>query len=438
MSLRPMDSEFKRVMSPSLSLITIASLTPKNHRVFIEDENISNLNFNDKPDLVGINVNVDTSKRAIEIAKKYKEQNIKVIFGGIHASANSEAMIDFCDSVVVGEAEDVWEILINDFINNNLQKFYSAELNDLSKIPIPNWNLINKNKYLYNNIVVTSRGCPFKCNFCYNSSKYSTNGFRNRPIENVIAEINQLDTKQIMFIDDNFIGNPIWTAEFINRIKPLGLTWHAAVSTNIFHHQDLISEFSESGCKSLFIGFESINSDSIKSAQKSQNKIHEYEELIQLLHSKNIMVNASLDLGFDHDEPNVFKNTLKWLVANKVETMTAHILTPYPGTKLFEKLESEKRITNYDLAKYNTANVVIEPKLMTADELQKGYLWIYDEFYSFKNIFKRKPHNRKMLIPFFLFNFGYRKFGKFVSIFGKLGFMHSIGKLGRKLSYSID
>jgi radical SAM superfamily enzyme YgiQ (UPF0313 family) len=381
---------------------------------------------------------VDTSYRAIEIAAKYRERNIKVIFGGIHVSANPDTMIKYCDSIVIGEAEEVWEQQIKDFINNNLQKFYSAPLTDLNKIPIPNWKYVNTEKYLYNNIVVTSRGCPFKCNFCYNSNNYTNNNFRNRPIENVIQDINQLDTKQIMFIDDNFIGNPIWTSEFIKQIKPLGLTWHAAVSTNIFHHKELISEFSESGCKSLFIGFESINKESLKSAQKSQNKIHEYEELIQLLHSKNIMVNASLVFGFDNDNQRVFKNTLDWLIKNKVETMTAHILTPYPGTKLYEKLESEKRIIIYELSKYNTSNVVFQPSNMTIEELQNGYLWIYKEFYSIKNIIKRKPENKTIVIPYLLFNFVYRKFGKITSLLGKFGFMHKIGKLGRKLSYSID
>jgi radical SAM superfamily enzyme YgiQ (UPF0313 family) len=216
------------------------------------------------------------------------------------------------------------------------------------------------------------------------------------------------------------------------------LTWHAAVSTNIIHHKDLIDEFAESGCKSLFIGFESINEQSIKSAQKSQNRINEYEELIQLIHSKGIMINASLVFGFDYDTKTVFKDTVQWLIKNKIETMTAHILTPYPGTKLYEKLESEGRITCRDFSKYNTSNVVFKPAGMTAVELKRGYLWIYREFYSFKNILKRKPVNKPTRIPYYLFNFCYRKFGKSISFLGKFGLMHWIGKLGRKLSYSID
>ena len=327
---------------------------------------------------------------------------------------------------------------LNQLINNQLKKFYSDNLSDLSKIPLPLWNIVNLKNYLYHNIVVTSRGCPYKCNFCYNSSKYSTNNFRNRPIKNVIAEIEQLDTRQVMFIDDNFVGNPKWTIAFLEAIKSLKLTWHAAVSTNIIHHKNLINVFAESGCKSLFIGFESINEESIKSAQKMQNRTNEYEELIQLLHSKGIMVNASLVFGFDHDKPRVFKDTLEWLVKNKVESMTAHILTPYPGTKLYEQFYKDGRIVSFNLSEYNTSNVVFKPSGMTAQELRAGYLWIYREFYSYKNIMKRIPNHKSRFMPFLMFNFGYRKFGKITSLLGKLGLMSWIGKLGRKLLYSVD
>jgi radical SAM superfamily enzyme YgiQ (UPF0313 family) len=241
-----------------------------------------------------------------------------------------------------------------------------------------------------------------------------------------------------MFIDDNFIGNMEWTKSFIERIKPLNLIWHAAVSVNLVHHQDIIQAFSESGCKSLFIGFESINKESIESVSKKQNRTGEYERLIKMLHDHGIMVNASLVFGFDHDTPAVFEDTLHWLIKNKVETMTAHILTPYPGTRLYAKLLAEGRITDFDLKKYNTSNVVYQPKRMTPDELRVGYLWIYDSFYSMKNIIKRRPHNRSLLASFFLFNFGYRKYGRVLSLLGKLGLMERIGKLARKLSYGIE
>jgi radical SAM superfamily enzyme YgiQ (UPF0313 family) len=433
-----MDSAFKRLMSPPLSLVTIATLTPKEHRVWIEDENIVKIKLTDSPDLVGITVNVDTSERAFEIAKQYRSRGIKVVFGGIHASANPDLMLINCDCVVIGEAEEIWRNLLDDFESNQLRNIYKNDkITSLKNVPLPDWNFVDHQKYLYHNVIVTSRGCPFKCNFCYNSSDYVSNPFRNRPVTDVLEEIENLKTRQVLFIDDNFIGNVEWTKIFVKAIKKKNLVWHAAVSTNIFFHKDLIREFAESGCKSLFIGFESINEDSILSADKKQNKVKEYEELIALLHENGIMVNASMVFGFDYDEPSVFKNTLVWLIKNKVETMTAHILTPYPGTALYKQLLGENRIIDFSPDKYNTSNVVFQPQKMTAEELKNGYLWIYREFYSLKNIIKRRPSNNHLQKPYFLFNLGYRKYGRITSFFGRFGFMSKIGQIARKISYGI-
>lgn len=150
------------------------------------------------------------------------------------------------------------------------------------------------------------------------------------------------------------------------------------------------------------------------------------------------MINASLVFGFDSDSHKVFPETLEWLVKHKIETITVHILTPYPGTNLFQNLLDKNRILDYNWEQYNTANVVFSPKNITKEELLKGYLWIYKEFYSFKNIWNRLPVYKKQRVPYLLFNFGYRKFGKFTSLLGKIGLMNQIGKLARKLSYNID
>jgi radical SAM superfamily enzyme YgiQ (UPF0313 family) len=215
------------------------------------------------------------------------------------------------------------------------------------------------------------------------------------------------------------------------------LIWHAAVSTNIVHHPELVMRMAQCGCRSLFIGFESINAGSIKSVNKQQNKIPEYEKLIQLLHSNGIMVNASLVFGFDNDTLDTFEETLNWLVKNKVETMTGHILTPYPGTVLHKKLEEEGRIICRDLEKYNTSHVVFRPAHLTPEQLQVEYRKMYKKFYSLRNIIKRRPENKRIVASYFLFNFGYRKCGRFVSFVGKLDLMHFIGKLARRLSYGI-
>jgi radical SAM superfamily enzyme YgiQ (UPF0313 family) len=439
MSLRPMDTELKRRMSPPLSLVILASLTPPGHEVWIEDENIRRVSFSDHPDLVGITVNVDTAFRAVEISEMYRKRGIRVIFGGIYSSAEPERLLEHCDALCIGEAEELWHGILEDAVSDNLKKIYQhTGVTDLTKVPFPDWKFIRGNDYMYHNIIVTSRGCPFKCEFCYNSCEYVNSAFRNRPIEKVVEEIRRMNTRQVLFIDDNLIGNIRWTSDFLDAITGMGLSWHAAVSANLVHHPELVSKMAQAGCRSLFIGFESIHPQSLSSVNKSQNRVQEYETLIGMLHNHRIMVNASMVFGFDSDTPETFKLTLDWLVRNRVETMTSHILTPYPGTKLYKRLLEEGRITDTDLRKYNTSNVVFRPAGMTAEELRKGYLGMYRDFYSMKNIIRRRPQHRSQLAPYFLFNFGYRKFGRLTSVIGTMGLMASIGRIGRKLAYGLD
>ncbi|MBU1877605.1 MAG: radical SAM protein, partial [Chloroflexi bacterium] len=315
MSLRPMDSEYKRVLSPSLALLTVAALTPAGHEVSIADENAGALNLCDTPDLVGITVNVDTSTRAYAIAAQYRERGIPVVMGGIHVSANHDEALAHADAVCIGEAENLWGQIVRDAAAGCLQQRYLGdEPADLAGTPQPRWDLIDPSRYLYTNVVCASRGCPFACEFCYNSCDYVHHRYRTRPIAHVIDEIRRLGTRQVMFIDDNFIGNVAWTLSFLQAIRPLDLKWHAAVSANVGLHPDLLDEMQATGCQSLFIGFESINQASIEGASKRQNHVDEYEELIRAIHARGIMVNASLVFGFDHDTPNVFQDTLAWLV----------------------------------------------------------------------------------------------------------------------------
>lgn len=439
MSLRPMDSEFKRRMSPSVSLLVIAGLTPDDYEVVFEDDNINDFHPDDEPWLVGITVNVDTSAHAYEIASHYRKKGVPVILGGIHPSANPDEALRHADAVCIGEAENVWKKILADRERNTMKgRYYSEEPADLANMPIPRRDLLKEDYYLYTNISVSSRSCPHHCEFCYNSCDYIHHQYRNRPVHNVIEEIRSLNTHHVMFIDDNFIGNPHWTREFVREIKNMNLTWNCAVSADILNHPRLMDDMADSGLKSAFIGFETINPEALRNVSKRQNRVERYGNLVKALHGRGIMINASLAFGFDEDGPEVFKNTLDWLVGHKIETMTAHILTPYPGTKLFKRLQSEKRIFDYNWQHYNTAHVVFQPKKMSPEELYEGYLGMYRNFYSIKNIFKRAPWKKMQWLSYFLFNIGYRKFGKFFSNIAKISGMNRIGKFGRKMAYGIE
>ncbi|MBN7576830.1 B12-binding domain-containing radical SAM protein [Clostridium sp. 2-1] len=435
---RPMDTKLKTRMSPSLALLTIANLTPKEHEVIIENENVENIDFDENVDLVAITVTVDVMNRAVEISKEFQKRGVKVIAGGIHITADPEGAPNSFDAIIIGMAERVWEKVLKDVENNSIKKiYYDMENIRGNEIVSPDYGMIDNKKYLYTNIISTSRGCPFKCDFCYNSCAKSIKTYVNRPIEDVIKDIKVLKTKHIMFIDDNFIGNPKWTKELLKEIKPLKLKWNAAVTSNIVDMPELLDEMKGSGCQSLFIGFESINGKSIESVHKIQNSVSRYEKLVDEIHKRGIMINASFVFGLDEDDAEIFNSTLEWIVKNKIETVTSHIMTPYPGTKLYASLLKENRIVDHNLSNYNTSHVVYKPKNMTAEELYNGYLWIYKEVYTFKNIMKRLPKSKKQWIPFLAFNLLYRKFGKLTELVCNIVSFEVIGRLSRWVAYRI-
>jgi radical SAM superfamily enzyme YgiQ (UPF0313 family) len=435
---RPMDTKLKTRMAPSLALLTLANLTPKEHEVIIENENVESINFDEKVDLVAITVTVDVMNRAIEIAKEFRKRSVKVVAGGIHITADPKGAYGYFDAICVGMAERIWQRILFDAQNDSLKEIYNDMLSiSGQEIVSPDYDIIDNSKYLYTNIISTSRGCPFECDFCYNSSQSVHKAYINRPIEDVIREIKTLRTRHIMFIDDNFIGNPSWTKKFLAQIKPLGLKYNAAVTSNIVDMPDILDDLKESGCQSLFIGFESINDKAIDSVNKVQNSVGKYERLVEELHKRGIMINASFVFGLDEDDSSVFEKTLDWIVKNKIETVTSHILTPYPGTRLYENLDKQGRITDFDLSKYNTANVVYRPKNMTQEELYDGYLWIYKEVYSFKNIIKRLPSSKKQWIPYLAFNLLYRRFGKLTEKVCEIISFRRVGSITRWFSYNI-
>ena len=292
--------------------------------------------------------------------------------------------------------------------------------------------MIDRGKYLYTSVIHTSRGCPFRCDFCYNSAK--SHHFVNRPIPDVLREIRQAGTRHIMFIDDNFAGNPQWTKQFLKAILPMKLKWQAAVSINAAKDGALLDLMRKSGCQSLFIGFESINPESVQNVHKVQNSTREYEQAIEAIHKRGIMINGSFVFGLDGDTPETFDATVDWIVKNRIETVTSHILTPYPGTALYDRMKAAGRITSHDLSLYNTAHVVFEPRGMTADELYKGYLHVYDKVYSLKNIRRRMPETKSQRIPYLLFNLLYRKYGRFTDFICKCITYQRMGKIGELLA----
>lgn len=434
MKKRPMDTDVKTRMSPPLGLYTIANILQDAHKISVENENIEPIHYEDYPDIVGITITVDVLPRAIEIAKIFREKGIPVVAGGICITTASSSIPPDCfDVLCVGMAEGTWPYIMEDLKKDNLKPVYQCQ-KELTGADIvaPAYNMIKSSAYLYSNIIHTSRGCPFRCDFCYNSAKERE--YLKRPIEAVIEDIRAVNSKHVMIIDDNFAGDIAWTKQLVTALKPLSIKWNAAVSINIADHLDLLDQMKESGCQSLFIGFESIHSNSIAGVHKVQNEIEKYAYAVEAIHNRGIMINASFVFGLDSDTPDTFRQTLDWIVAHRIETVTSHILTPYPGTKLYQSLLESNRIKTFDLSNYNTAHVVFKPAQMTEKELYDGYLWIYKKIYSFPNIWRRMPKTKHQILPYLMFNLFYRKFGRFTDFLCKMLSYKRIGILGEKLS----
>lgn len=430
---RPMDTDIKTHMAPPLGLLTIVNMLRDKHTVVLQNENIEDIIY-DTPDIVGISVTVDTLFHAMEIAEKFRKKGVVVVAGGIHITTALETVSpDAFDAFSVGPAEGTWHDILEDLKKGELKKVYRCNGQITGKdIVSPAYDFLEKGKYLYCNVVHTSRGCPFKCDFCYNSGKEHM--YVNREIDDVIRDIKSVKSKHIMFIDDNFAGNYVWLKEFLERIKPLDIKWNAAVSINVCYNEPLLDLMKDSGCQGLFIGFESINPISIGDVHKVQNETESYEKAIENVHKRGMMINASFVFGLDGDTKETFNSTLDWIVKNKIETVTSHILTPYPGTELYRRMKQEGRLLTDDLSLYNTANVVFEPKGMTKDELYDGYIKIYKDIYSIKNILKRMPEAKEQRAAYILFNLFYRKWGKLTAALCRIVTYERLGKLAEKVS----
>ena len=432
--MRPMDTHIKNRMSPPLGLYTIANMFRDEHEVVIENENIQKLDLTDHPDIVGISVNVDSLPRALEIASEYKLKGVPVVLGGILPTMAPEMIPDgSVDVICIGAAEGTWRDIVKDVQSRSLKKVYRCSHQLSGKdIISPAYDLIPKSNYLYSNILHTSRGCPFRCDFCYNSSP--ERWYVCRPIKDVVEEVRRCNRGHVMFIDDNFVGNPKWTRELLPELKALGIKWNAAVSINVVDIPGMLDLMKECGCQGLFIGFESINPSSVDGVHKVQNDVTKYEYAVKEIHKRGIMINASFVFGLDSDTKDTFQATVDWIVKNKIETVTSHILTPYPGTELYRRMKDEGRLLTEDLNLYDTAHVVMNPRNMTQEELYNGYLWVYEQVYSFKNIIRRIPESIKQIPSYLMFNLFYRKWGKFTDWLCKKITYERIGYWGEKLS----
>ena len=395
---------FKRYFQIApLNLMMIASITPRDINVEILDENIDTIDYNSPVDLVGISSNTSEINRAYEICDEFRKRGIAVVIGGIHASALPDEAGEHADSVVIGEAEGLWEKVIDDFRKGTLAKFYKHEtFPDISRLPLPDRAVLNKKRYLTRNVFQLSRGCPFRCVFC-SVTEFFGNTFRVRNEDQVIEEIERMDGKFLIFVDDNIFGDPGYAARLLEKMIPLKKKWVSQCTLHLADNSRLLNLATKSGCMGMLIGLESISRDSLRASGKPIN-FNKYKEMIQRIMDSGIGIDGSFIFGFDNEDTSIFERTLEFIVKIRLPAATFSILTPYPGTKLKEKLEEEGRIIDRNWEHYNGTHSVFKPAKMTPDQLEEGRTWIKQEFYSYMNIFKRVGFFGDHLIYQWLYN----------------------------------
>jgi radical SAM superfamily enzyme YgiQ (UPF0313 family) len=382
----------KRYSTPYLALPTLAALTPSDIEISITDENVEEIDFDKNIDMVGITVPTFLVIRAYEIADEFRKRGITVILGGIHPSMLPEEAIQHADAVVIGEAENIWGELIDDYKKGNLQRFYrSSERPNLDDQPIPRWDLL-KNELYRTHILQTTRGCPYDCEFC-SVKAFLGKEYRCKSVSNVIKEVEALlyiGRKQFLFADDNFTGNKRRAKDLLQALTPYKINYYTQATLNIAKDSELLKLLAKSGCKSVFIGFESISEANIKQMNKGKsNFIKEYKDDIERIQSCGIGVIGSFIFGYDFDNESIFEETVNFVNSANLEYVTFYILTPFPGTKLFDRLDREGRILHKDWAKYNATYTCFKPKLMSPKALQDKYIWAKQQVYSYDSIFKR-------------------------------------------------
>lgn len=383
----PKKRKAKVVPFPQLSLPLIAALTPLEHQVRIVDERLEEIPWEEPWDLAGLTVMTATAPRAYEIARRLRDQGVKVVLGGSHPTALPEEAIQHADSVVIGEAEGLWEQVIEDFGRGQLRCFYRrAQPPSLAGLPSPRLDLLS-GRYFLKQVYQTTRGCPHNCSFCSVSTVMGRK-YRHRPVEEVIEEVKRGPGRLIGFLDDNIVGDPAYAKEFFRALAPLGKRWVSQGTVKMAEDEELLRQAAGSGCLGLFVGLESINEESLRQMRKAFNHIERYGRLVERFHAHGIMIIGSFVFGFDQDDRSVFERTLRFIEETKIDFAQFSILTPLPGTDLFTKLREEQRIFCYDWSKYDFAHVVYQPARMSPRELQEGYNYVFRSFYSWRGMAK--------------------------------------------------
>lgn len=397
---------------PPLTLLQIAAVTPEEYTVEIMDECFDKIRFDVDVDLVGITFRTLNAMRGYWIADEFRKRGVPVVIGGWHASALPEEAKQHADSVFIGEAESGWKNLLKDFEKGKLKPFYICKPVDGKQIPKPRYNLFNGKTLFYTTQV--SRGCPYGCDFCsISNSPLGGRKYRVRPIDDVVEELENVKQKYIIFVDPSLGINVSYTKELFKKISHLNKKIACFINVRTAYDEEFLKLASEAGCIAFSIGFETVSEPSMKKLNKLPKNATRYRDVVKGCHDYGILVLGSFVFGFDEDRKDVFERTIDLIKYIDLDSVGVNILTPFPGTPLFHKMEKEKRLLTKDWSRYNMKDVVFLPKHMTPEELKGGAADVAKEFFSSRNIISRflsrVKHGVSKSISITYWNFGVRK-----------------------------
>jgi radical SAM superfamily enzyme YgiQ (UPF0313 family) len=379
----------KYSLFPPLGLATLAAYVDAEDEVSICDEHVEKLDLNDHPDLVVIQAYITSAYRSYQIADHYRRRGAYVALGGLHVTSQPEEAGAHADTIFLGPGEDSWPSFLREYREGIPMRVYQSQVRTLRGMPRIRRDLIKRHLYLVPNSIVVSRGCPHACDFCYKEQFFrGGRSYYAQPVDAALSEIARLPGRHLYFLDDHFFANLRFANALFDGMSGMGRLWQAAGTVRSVLTPGLMDKAAECGLRSLFVGFETINPSNLREQHKTQNAGCNYDRAIQRLHDLGIMVNASFVFGMDEDDEGIFGRTVEWAIERGIETATFHILTPYPGTALWARMQRQGRILHRNWDLYDTRHCVFRPSGMSVEQLEAGYWRSYAEFYRWGSILR--------------------------------------------------
>ncbi len=411
----------KKINLPGLAFPLLAAYTPKNWDVEVAIEVVDKINYDTDADIIAIGTMGHAIFRGVEIAEEFKKRGKIVVMGGYMASIAYEEAVKYVDSVVVGDAEISYPMMLKDFEETGkLKPVYKEKITDLNGLPLPRYELLTQ-KPIGNMLPVQAgRGCSFQCSFCSIACLYEGK-YMFRPVDEVIRDIKaikEMGFKRFYLIDDNIVSNPKYLRELCEKITPLKMNWASQCALHLAKRPELLDIVVKSGCDLMSFGVESINQEALNSIDKPWVKASEHAENFRILSDAGIMVSTEMIVGTDEDTEESIRETFDFINDNKVPIPRFYILTPIPGTDLYKRYKEEGRLLTENWKDFDGSQCVHIPKKITPEKLTEMYWWLNRKVFSMKSIINRTIFNKylwrkpQMLLFAFGVNLHYRHYIK--------------------------